>query len=73
MPRIRRGFIPVCFYESDINRKEGGKDDEPRLVSCARGGGSTYYLADNVLLTIMGQKPDPCHSLDLEKSLLTVD
>ena len=40
----------------NTNRKEGGKDDGPRLVSCARGGGSTYYFADHVLLTIMGQK-----------------
>ena len=32
-----------------------------------------YYFADHLLLTIMGQKPDPCHSVDIEKSLLTVE
>ena len=30
----------------DTSRKEGGKDDGSRLVSCARGRGSTYYFAD---------------------------
>jgi transposase len=57
----------------DTNRKEGGKDDGPRLVFCVRGGDSTYYFGDHVLLTIRGEKPDPCHTLDSEKSLLTVD
>jgi hypothetical protein len=32
-----------------------------------------YYFVDHLLLTIIGQKPDPCHSVDIEKSLLTVD
>ena len=32
-----------------------------------------YYFADHVLLTIRGEKPNPCHTLDLEKSLLTVE
>jgi hypothetical protein len=32
-----------------------------------------YYFADHLLLTIMGQKPDPCHSVDIEKSLLTIE
>ncbi len=38
-------------------------------VEEARG----YYFADHVLLTIIGQKPDPCHSVDIEKSLLTIE
>jgi hypothetical protein len=38
-------------------------------VEEARG----YYVAGHVLLTIMGQKPNPCHSVDIEKSLLTID
>jgi len=32
-----------------------------------------YYFADHLLLTIVGQKPDPCHSVDLERSLLTIE
>jgi hypothetical protein len=32
-----------------------------------------YYFADHLLLTIIGQMPDPCHVVDLEKSLLTVE
>lgn len=32
-----------------------------------------YYFADHVLLTITGEKPDPCHFVDIEKSLLTVE
>ena len=28
-----------------------------------------YYFADHLLLTIIGQKPDPCHSVDIEKNL----
>jgi hypothetical protein len=32
-----------------------------------------YYFADHALLIIMGQKPDPCHIVDIEQSLLTVE
>jgi hypothetical protein len=32
-----------------------------------------YYFADHVLLIIMGQKPVPCHAVDIEKNLLTVE
>jgi hypothetical protein len=32
-----------------------------------------YYFADHVLLTITGKKPDPCHIVDIERSLLTVE
>jgi hypothetical protein len=32
-----------------------------------------YYFADHVLLTITGQMPDPCHVVDIEKSLLPVE
>lgn len=32
-----------------------------------------YYFAEHVLLTITGEMPDPCHIVDIEKSLLTVE
>jgi hypothetical protein len=32
-----------------------------------------YYFAEHLLLTIVGRKPDPCHIVDIEKSLLTVE
>ena len=32
-----------------------------------------YYFADHLLLTIIGQKPDPCHTVDIERSLLTIE
>src|SRR3712207_3003121 len=32
-----------------------------------------YYFADHVLLAITGEMPDPCHVVDIEKSLLTVE
>jgi hypothetical protein len=32
-----------------------------------------YYFAGHVLLTITGQMPDPCHVVDIEKSLLAVE
>ena len=34
---------------------------------------SAYHFADHVSIHITGQMPDPCYSVDIERSLLTVE
>jgi hypothetical protein len=72
--QIHRGFIAACFYESrQLQKGEWEEMMDPNWSLAHVEEARAYYFADHVLLTITGQKPDPCHIVDIEKSLLTVE